>query len=232
MNMTSTPPAPGRILVIEDEADLLDATVTYLNMEGLVADGVSSLKAASQWMRTHEFDILVLDLGLPDGDGLQWLEELSVSDKRVVITSARGDSQQRLAGARAGADIYLVKPVQLEELTALLHNMVRRLQGPLMQQWRLNQTGWTLNSPGGLHIKLTHSEFTLLQKLAEHPGLAVSRQDLAHCLGHDPQHYDYRRIEILIRRLRNKAKEMLDKELPLDTVHKVGYAFTAAIELL
>lgn len=229
--MISAAKAPGRILVIEDEADLLDATVTYLNMEGLIADGVSSLKAASQWLRTHPFDILVLDLGLPDGDGLQWLQNLSLQDKRVIITTARGDNQQRLAGARAGADIYLVKPVQLEELTALVHNLVRRMQSPLIQQWRLNRTGWTLNSPNGHLVKLTHSEFMLIHKLAEHPGLAVSRQDLAHCLGHDPEHYDYRRIEILIRRLRNKAKEVLDRELPLDTVHKVGYAFTASIEV-
>lgn len=74
-------PTPCRILVIEDEVDLLDATVTYLNMEGMVADGVRSLTAASQWIRTHAFDIVVLDLGLPDGDGLQWLQQQAFQEQ-------------------------------------------------------------------------------------------------------------------------------------------------------
>ncbi len=224
-------PTPCRILVIEDEVDLLDATVTYLNMEGMVADGVRSLTAASQWIRTHAFDIVVLDLGLPDGDGLQWLQQQAFQDKRVVITTARGDNQQRLEGVRAGADIYLVKPIQLEELSALLHNLMRRMQSHQILQWRLGRTHWTLNSPNGQSIKLTHSEFLLLQRVAKEPGLAVSRQDLAQSLGHNPEHYDYRRLEILVRRLRNKVKELLGKELPLETVHKVGYAFKAPIEM-
>lgn len=71
--MNSFSPSNGRVLVIEDEADLQEALVTYLNIEGFTADGVSSLSAASQWIRTHQFDVLILDLGLSDGDGLQWL---------------------------------------------------------------------------------------------------------------------------------------------------------------
>jgi two-component system OmpR family response regulator len=223
--------SPGRILVIEDEVDLLDGTVTYLNMDGLTADGVSTLTAASQWMRTHQFDIVVLDLGLPDGDGLLWLEQQSLQGKGVIITTARGDNKHRLKGAQAGADIYLVKPIQLEELTTLVRNLLRRVQNHRPLKWQLNRTRWTLSSPSGQSIKLTHSESVLLQKVADKPGVAVSRQDLAQCLGHDPDHYDYRRIEILVRRLRNKATELLGKELPLETVHKLGYAFTAPIDL-
>ena len=229
--MTSASPTSGRILVIEDEADLLDATVTYLNRDGLTADGVGSLQAATQWVRKHPFDAVVLDLGLPDGDGLQWLQQQTFQGKGIVITTARGDNQQRLEGARAGADIYLVKPIQLEELAALLHNLMRRLQGQQVPRWRLSRTHWTLHTPSGQSIKLTHSESMVLQKVAEQPGAAVSRQELARSLGHDPEHYDYRRIEILVRRLRNKARETLGKDLPLETVHKLGYAFTAPIEL-
>jgi DNA-binding response OmpR family regulator len=229
--MISAPSAPGRILVIEDEADLLDATVTFLNMDGLAADGVSSLSAASHWIRNYPFDAVVLDLGLPDGDGLQWLQRQSFEGKGVVITTARGDNLQRLEGARAGADIYLVKPIQLEELATLLHNLMRRLRNQQAPLWHLSRTQWTLHTPNGQSIKLTHSESMVLQKMAEQPGAAVSRQELARSLGHDPAHYDYRRIEILVRRLRNKAKETLGKDLPLETVHKLGYAFTAPIEL-
>lgn len=229
--MISASSEPGRILVIEDEADLLDATVTYLNMDGLTADGVGSLTAAAQWIRNHPFDVVVLDLGLPDGDGLQWLQKQPLQGKGIVITTARGDNLQRLEGARAGADLYLVKPIQLEELAALLHNLLRRLHSQQVPRWRLSRTHWTLITPGGQSIKLTHSESMVLQKVAEQPGIAISRQDLARCLGHDPQYYDFRRIEILVRRLRNKAKASFGNELPLETVHKLGYAFTAPIEL-
>jgi DNA-binding response OmpR family regulator len=228
MRTTDTP--PGRVLVIEDEAALLEALVTYLNMEGFSADGVASLNAASQWMRTHQFDILVLDLGLPDGDGLKWLgENAQLREKGVIITTARGEGQQRVEGIRAGADIYLVKPIELEELASLVNNLMRRLQTKASPQWSLSRTNWTLQSPSGVAIKLTHSESMLLRKMAEHPGQAVSRQDLALSLDHDPEAYDFRRMEILVRRLRNKTKETLGSELPLETVHKVGYAFAAPI---
>lgn len=229
MNFAAAP----RVLVVEDEPDLLDATVTFLNLEGLVADGVSTLAAADSWLRTHGVDLLVLDLGLPDGDGLQWLQDHpSWHDKGVVITTARGHGHERVDGVRSGADVYLVKPVALEELALLLHKLWRRLGGQAVQRWQLQPLGWLLRPPVGSPVRLTHSELLIVQRLAQQTGQAVSREALVEALGQNPQAYDYRRMEVLIRRLRNKVREVSGMELPLETVHRLGYALIASIQLI
>lgn len=226
--------ATQRVLVIEDELDLQEAMVTYLNLEGFSAHGVGSLMAAQQWLGSNSHDALVMDLGLPDGDGLVWLEsQPALRSKAVIITSARGSANERIAGVKAGADTYLVKPIQLEELASHIQNLGRRLQATATVQpvWELVVTSWVLKAPNGKSLKLTHSEKVLLMTLAQLPGKVVSRQDLIVDLGFEPDSYDPRRMEILVRRLRNKAAEALNLPLPLETVHGLGYSFVAVIAL-
>ena len=226
--------SPIRVLVIEDEMDLQEAMVTYLNMEDFVADGVGSLAAAQQWLRTHTHDMLVLDLGLPDGDGLAWLNaHPALREKGVIMTTARGSFQDRIAGIKDGADTYLVKPIQLEELAFHLRNLGRRMHAPRAteSQWEMNVTDWSIQSPEGHTFKLTHNEHKLLLRLAQSPGIAVSRQDLIKELGHDPDSYDPRRMEILVRRLRSKGRAAVGNALPIETVHGLGYSFIAPIRL-
>jgi DNA-binding response OmpR family regulator len=224
---------PIRVLIVEDEADLLEAMVTYLTMDGMQVEGVGSLQAADAWLFANPHDILLLDLGLPDGDGLAWLGPRPwLRDKGVIITTARGDGNQRISGVRSGADQYLVKPVELEELSYAVQNLHRRMHRARSTQWSLNLTNWLLLSPEGRPIKLTHGESILLKCLAESPGLPVSRDALVVQLGYSPLHYDPRRMEIMVRRLRNKTQEILGYHLPFETVHGKGYAFTAAIALL
>ena len=118
-----------KILVLEDEPALLETAVTFLNLKGFKAVGVSTIKSAEQWMQTHLFDILVLDLGLGGEDGLEWLKSRpELIQKGLIITTARAGNNDRIAAAIAGADAYLVKPVLLDELVATLHNLNRRLQ--------------------------------------------------------------------------------------------------------
>lgn len=222
-----------RVLVIEDEPDLLNATVTYLNLEGLVTDGVGSLAAADSWLRTHNADLLVLDLNLPDGDGLQWLNGLANwRDKGVIITTARGLEHERIEGVRNGVDVYLVKPVALEELSYLLLNLWNRLRGKFEQHWILQFQGWLLQPPVGKPIRLTHSELMVLKRLASQCGQPVTREALVEALGQNPVVYDYRRMEVLIRRLRNKVRESCGIDLPLVTVQRIGYALTVTLQLM
>ena len=220
------------VLVVEDEPDLQEAMVDYLNLEGFAAAGVGSVTAAESWLATHQARVVVLDLGLPGEDGQAWLERTdALADKGVVIVSARGALDDRLSGLNAGADGYLVKPVDMAEMTALVRNLAHRLGGPVHPAWRLDELTWTLVSPTGETVKLTASELRVMAALAEQAGEPVARETLTYRLGEHPEHYDHRRMEILVRRLRNKAGEAFAEALPLATVRGYGYAFTDRIEI-
>ncbi|MEB3224167.1 MAG: winged helix-turn-helix domain-containing protein, partial [Candidatus Sericytochromatia bacterium] len=126
-----------------------------------------------------------------------------------------------------GADLYLVKPVALEELCLLIKNLMSRLGEATTshREWVLNKLSWTLQAPNGSQVELTRSEMTLLSELATADGQAVSRDQIVRQLGHQPETYDWRRMEIMARRLRNKVSDTMGCELPLKTVHRFGYAF-------
>ncbi len=221
-----------RVLLIEDEGPLREATVAYLNLDGCQAHGVGTLAEAERWILTQDFDVLLLDLGLPDGDGLEWLlkRKSALATKGVIITTARGESTDRISGVRAGSDVYLVKPVALEELSASIANLHRRLgQGSPMPSWRIDRATWLLYTPQGQSVKLTGSEMAVMCALARQPGVTVPRDDLIVELGCKPDSYDPRRMEILVRRLRNKVSDSTDMSLPLETVHRQGYVFVNAI---
>lgn len=225
-----------RVLVIEDEPDLCEAMASYLSLEGFPTTGVGSTSAADAWLKTHEVDVIVLDVGLPGQDGVAWLSQSGAArDKGVVMATARGELPDRLRGINAGADAYLVKPIELEELRAIVHNVAQRLNRglePSPQGWRLNAINWLLISPAGDTVKLTQSETVLLNALATRPGQTVSKEQLIKALGHESDSYDPRRMEILVRRLRNKIELKTSAPLPLETVHGLGYAFAADITLV
>jgi two-component system OmpR family response regulator len=224
-----------RVLLIEDEDPLRQAMVAFLNLDGFEAFGVSNLAEADQWMSAHVFDVLLLDLGLPDGDGLEWLKarQKLLATKGVIIATARGEHADRIAGARAGSDAYLVKPVALEELSATIVNLQRRLVARIQPVtcWRIDCATWLLYTPSGQNVKLTGSEMAVMSALARQPGVTIPRDELITELGCKPDSYDPRRMEIMVRRLRNKVSDLTDSTLPLETVHRQGYVFVSAISL-
>lgn len=228
-----TTPVP-HVIVVEDEPHLREAICTYLNLDGFQADGVGSVQGFLAWESSHpNFDLAVLDFGLPDGNGLDLLKN-HIDTNRVgtVMVSVRGELDNRLDGLSAGADSYLVKPVDFQELATTLRNIYRRVTKSREAMWSYNQIAWEITSPEGVAVRLTRSEASIIARLAVTPGTAVSRDDLVRCLGEDPVLYDPRRMEILVRRLRRKAEEKLGHPLPLETVHGLGFAFTALIKLI
>lgn len=219
-----------KILILEDEPSLLEAYISFLNLEGFIADGLNSLEAAKNWMLTHDFDILILDLGFNDGDGLDWLsKQPNLSSKGLIIVTARDSIKDKITGIQAGADVYLTKPIPLEIISASAHNLFRRISKAPMSQWEINSTDWILKAPDNQKIKLTHSEMLLMVCFTQYQGQIVPKDALITSLGHLPSYYDARRLEIMIRRLRMKVVSSLGFELPFETVHGRGFAFSALI---
>ena len=224
-----------RILIVEDEPDLCEAMASFLTLDGHSAHGVGSTAAGALWLRENAVDIVILDVGLPDGDGIAWLEDNpAMRGKGLIVTTARGELDDRLRGHAIGADAYLVKPVEFAELRLVVRNAANRLypvQPTNSADWRLNTVTWTLAARNGKTVRLSRSEAALLNALAASPGETVGRDSLIRALGQSPTIYDPRRMEILVRRLRNKVKTEIGDDLPLTTVHGLGYAFTAAIAM-
>lgn len=218
-----------RVLVVEDEADLNATMVSFLNLSGFAADGVRSLSGMKAWLTTHDCELVVLDLGLPDGDSTREIAALGADGRRrIVVATARDQVEDRVGGYARGADNYLVKPVDMRELVAVLTVLSQRLP-PRQPDWLLDPLGWHLTVPDGPRIRLTRSEVAVLRVMAGRPGQATERAAIAGALGLHPAGYDPRRLEILIRRLRRKISDATGAEAPIETAHGVGYAFTAGI---
>lgn len=217
------------ILVIEDEADLRDAVVGFLGQMGNAAAGVDSVEAAEKWLARNDAVVLVLDLSLPGESGLEWLQRRSdLREKGIVMVTAAGSEAERISGRAAGADEYFVKPVNLVELAISIKNLSERLA--VADCWQLDSLTWELRNPHGKGVKLTASELALLESLAEKPGSIVERSIIIERLGEDPESYDLRRMEVMLRRLRTKVLEQLGVEVPISTVRATGYAFTAKLD--
>ncbi|SIT65701.1 DNA-binding response regulator, OmpR family, contains REC and winged-helix (wHTH) domain [Ectothiorhodosinus mongolicus] len=218
------------VLVVEDEDELREEMVGYLGLQGYEVTGARNAAGFRSFMADHGCDLVVLDIGLPDADGLGLISEIP-SECGVVLATGFGDSKSRLAGREAGADDYVVKPFTLPELAATVRNLLSRLNKLELPPWQYDALQWILTHPRGEKVKLTHLEAVIFVTLTDQSGAPVPREALCLAIGENPEIYDYRRLETLIRRLRAKAESAFNEKLPLTTVHGVGYAFTAPCKI-
>jgi len=173
------------ILIIEDDARLGMSLAKGLKEAGFTVQLASTLAVGRALLRKEEVRLVVLDLGLPDGDGVDLVEECRRVDSPVpiVVTTARGELEARIRGLDAGADDYLVKPVAFAELLARIRAQLRRLNKAAAPCCRIGDLDLNLRTRtatrGGRAIELTPREFDLLAYLMEHGGQVVSREMLA-----------------------------------------------------
>jgi DNA-binding response OmpR family regulator len=242
--MTHSKPS---IAIVEDDSDQLQSIEEFLQDSGYNVWGAGSAEAFYKGFTVQPVDVVILDVGLPGEDGLSVASLLkSRPDIGVIILSARDSLSDRLAGMRAGADRYLVKPVNLLELAANIDATASRLtpRGPSADlpaaspviavpsaAWVLALKDWVLSSPQGGSLSLTTHEFMFLQQLMRADGQPVSKRDLSsHLFGARAQN-GAERLNLLLTRLRKKAAEAFAEPLPVKTLHQIGYAFTATTQL-
>ena len=229
----------ARVAVVEDDADLRDNMLEYLQVQGYPAWGVGNAEDFYRRSAVDAVDVVVLDIGLPGEDGISAARHLrELPNLMVIIVSARDALEDRLAGLKAGADRYLVKPVDLAELVANIKAVGRRPatisatgriqeEKPKAALWRLAKQGWRLTGPDGKVLGLTAREFLLLKCLFEANGETVPRKLIADKIIGSRIFNSDERLDVMLARLRKKCATTLGQPLPVKTAHQIGYAFTA-----
>ena len=218
-----------RVLILEDDAVLRDRILLPgLGNFGFAASGADTVAALLDHLRQHDVDIVVLDIGLPDGDGFTLARDIRAARPHIgiVMLTGRDQTPDRVRGLSLGADAYLTKPVEIDLLAATLHSLARRLLGapPITpKRWQLDANGWCLLSPSGQTVALTKTERRLVGRLLREPGKLVSRDDLIGALTDNVFDFDPHRLDALVYRLRRKVQQTSGEALPLNSVHGEGY---------
>ena len=230
-----------RVAVVEDEPDLRASMVDFLRACRYPVWAASCGEEFFRLLPDSPVDVVVLDIQLPGEDGFAIAEHLRARfDMGIIIASARERVSDRLTGLDSGADVYLVKPVDLRELVANIQSVFRRLNRnsndtaePASASWRLDMQDWKLQAPDGGSLPLSPKEFLMVRTLLDGNGEVVSKARIAGVLGGDrgATGVDYHAIDVLMGRLRKKCQQVLGCSLPIRTVTGIGFMLTVPAEL-
>lgn len=217
-----------RLLVVEDDEILLDGLKVGLQMCGFTVDAVTSVADAQAAVHADSFDAIILDLMLPDGSGLDVLATMRRAGNRtpVLLLTAKDEVADRIAGLDCGADDYLGKPFDLDEVAARLRAIVRRAHGRAIGH--LEWSDMILDPArmsalrNGTAVALSRREFAILQALMEAPGVIQSKTSLEQKLYGWQEEVESNTVEVHIHKLRSKLGASF-----IETVRGAGYRLRA-----
>ncbi len=240
----------GTVLTVDDDADLQVVMRHYLEAEGYQILSAQSGAELFAKLETVNPDIILLDLILPDNDGLSLLTQIrSKSSAAVIVVSGKDETADRIVGLEMGADDYLTKPFEMRELSARIKAVLRRTAAMepaandkaaqtlskagrmLFDGWVLDRRQYQLFDANGKTADLTSGEFRLLEALVMAPNRVLSREQLFELTrgGTDFDTYD-RAIDIQIARIRKKLQDNPKSSEMIKTVRGVGYMFTGDVK--
>lgn len=219
-----------KLLIIEDEVDLLQSMTAYLEGAHYVVDSARNFQDATEKLDYFEYDCILLDIGLPGGSGLKLLKELKShrSSDGVIIISARNSIDDKIDGLNLGADDYLAKPFHLPELAARIAAVLRRRQFEGSQQVRLENLNISLDSRtvqvDSMSLELTRKEFDLLVFLSSNKNRVVSKQAIASHLAGDEAEW-YASEDIVYTHIKNLKKKLSEAGFSgtVKSMYGVGY---------
>ncbi len=227
-----------RLLIVDDDSRLRDLLERYLKQEGYAVRGVANGRGMDQMLAEQHFDLVVLDLMLPDEDGLSICRRLRVEhpDLPVIMLTARGDEVDRIVGLELGADDYLPKPCSPRELLAHIRAVLRRQVRPhggapreggeLLRfgPYTLNLSTRTLQRDGSA-LRITTGEFAVLAALVTHPRQPLTRDRLINLArGRDHESND-RSMDVTVSRLRRLLEVDPKNPALIQTIWGLGYVF-------
>jgi DNA-binding response OmpR family regulator len=222
-----------KILIIEDEPGLQQSIAQYLASEGNVCTRASSYAQALERLELYTYDCILLDLTLPDGEGLQLLKYLKKMNKAegVIIISARNSIDQKIEGLSLGADDYLIKPFHLSELNARIHAVMRRKSAQGERHIEFNEIRIDTDAQevtvNGQLVHMTKKEFDLLLYFVANKGKVISKSAaVEHIWGDDADMVDsFDFIYTHIKNIRKKLTDAGSRDY-FQSVYGVGYKFT------
>jgi DNA-binding response OmpR family regulator len=223
-----------RILLIEDDPRLAEMVARYLGEAGFVVTHAANGKGGIAAAGSDGFDALILDLMLPDMDGLDVCRQIRArADTPILMLTARGDAMDRVVGLEMGADDYLPKPFEPRELLARLKAILRRRNGEARAG--VLRFGRLQIDPAALEVRLdgeprllTSHQFALLLVLARHAGRVMSRDAIMDLLRHERLEAFDRSIDVHISRIRAAIEDNPKKPRRVITVRGAGYVFAKA----
>ena len=219
-----------KILIVEDEEDLLSSLVAFSAKESYMHDVAKTYSEASERISLYEYDCILLDINLPDGDGLALLENLKKTQKTdgVIIISARNSLDDRIKGLNLGADDYLTKPFHFSELNARIQSVIRRRKFDSPHTVSLGNLEIDLKKHSvtvdGKEVNLTKKEFDILQHLIANKNRVVSKLSLAEYIWgdhvDDATSFDF--LFVHIKNLKKKLRQAL-ATVEIKNIYGVGY---------
>jgi two-component system, OmpR family, torCAD operon response regulator TorR len=224
------------ILVVEDDPVGRETLAAYLRRENHRVSEAADGDAMCRVFSHGDVDVVMLDINLPNEDGLSPLRELRrQSQVGIIMVTGRQDAVDRIVALELGPDDYVTKPYNMRELLPRAKNLARRVAAcranapdepkKTFDGWVLDISHWTLTSPQGEEVRLTRAEFELLAAFVANRGRVLTRDALIDQVSHRDRDPLDRTIDVLVGRLRRKIEEDPARSRRIITVHGVGYVF-------
>ncbi len=224
-----------RVLIIEDEAGIADPLRYALSREGFDVEWAGTAADASTRLSEEDFSLLILDVGLPDQNGLDWLKDLrKTSTIPVIVLTARSDEVDRIVGLEIGADDYVTKPFSPREVAVRAKTVLRRSTG---RGAPANGNAGEADGVGfrvdveksviyfqGRSLVLSRTEYGILALLLKRPGTVFSREKIMDQVWHEPEESFDRAVDTHIKNIRARIREIDPAADPIETRRGMGYA--------